>query len=607
MQLATDMELVREYALGKSEEAFAALVSRHLNLVYSGALRQVRNRQLAEEVAQVVFTILAEKASSLSKETILPGWLYRTTRYASLTVLRSESRRQKREQEHMQEIAGTGAGSEIDWDQIAPVLDDAMNHLGEKDRDAVVLHFFEKKNLREVAQTLGINEAAAQKRVSRAVEKLRAVFKRHGTVVPALALTTLISAQSVQAAPAALGSAIAKSVVLKTVAAPATLAIIESTLKLMAWTKLKTTIVTVAAAVVVLGTGTGVLYTVLTQKAVRPELAGFWAGTLETRGGHRRIVLKISKDSGGGYSATFDSIDQGAKDIPVSSVSFSNQTVRLAIKSLKYGGFTGEMNKTGSEIVGTFQEDTVLPLSLIRTNSHAIPATLPMSAFVPRAGSDLQGYWKGALHVGNAELRIALKISEPTDGEVTAFFQSLDQGGTDIPVSGINYAKPTLNFDIATVGGHYEGYLNKEGTEFSGNWMQGGARLPLVLVRSRPEQPAAKPGPAEYSYSKESELQGFWTGVLNVNGADLRLVLKLARASDGTISGLLDSIDQGVKDMPISRFSRTTSDVVFELPGIGATYRGTLERGKLNGTWEQGPGAWPLDFVRTNLPTPGVR
>src|SRR5258706_2309990 len=147
MQLAADVELVREYALSGSEEAFASLVSRHLNLVYSAALRQVRNHQLAEEIAQVVFTILAEKAGSLSKETILPGWLYRTTRYASMTVLRSESRRQKREQEHMQlEIAGTGADSETDWDQIAPVLDDAMNQLGDKDRDVVVLHFFEQKN-----------------------------------------------------------------------------------------------------------------------------------------------------------------------------------------------------------------------------------------------------------------------------------------------------------------------------------------------------------------------------------------------------------------------------------------------------------------------------
>src|SRR5258708_23971454 len=100
--MTDDMELVRQYARWKSEEAFAALVSRHVNLVYSVALRQVRDAHLAEEITQAVFIILARKAGSLGPKTILPGWLCRTARYASANALTMQWRRQRREQEaHM--------------------------------------------------------------------------------------------------------------------------------------------------------------------------------------------------------------------------------------------------------------------------------------------------------------------------------------------------------------------------------------------------------------------------------------------------------------------------------------------------------------------------
>src|SRR5437870_3716401 len=97
-----DIGLVHDYVVNQSEAAFATLVERHLNLVYSSALRQVRDAQLAQEVTQVVFTILAQKAARLGRETIVSGWLYRTTRFAAITALRAEQRRQKREQEFMQ-------------------------------------------------------------------------------------------------------------------------------------------------------------------------------------------------------------------------------------------------------------------------------------------------------------------------------------------------------------------------------------------------------------------------------------------------------------------------------------------------------------------------
>ncbi|MDE3100559.1 MAG: sigma-70 family RNA polymerase sigma factor, partial [Verrucomicrobiota bacterium] len=144
-----DLTLLRDYARQNSESAFAALVSRHVNLVYSVARRQVRDADMAEEITQAVFIILARKAGSLRDGTILSGWLCRTARYAGLKALRREDRRQRREQEaHMQSILNQGGdaappANEETWAQIASLLDGAMGKLGRKDHDALVLRFFE--------------------------------------------------------------------------------------------------------------------------------------------------------------------------------------------------------------------------------------------------------------------------------------------------------------------------------------------------------------------------------------------------------------------------------------------------------------------------------
>src|SRR6202142_2586673 len=169
--MTDDMALVREYAQSNSEQAFATLVSRHVNLVYSVALRQVRDPHLAEEITQGVFIILARKAKSLSPKTILSGWLCRTARNVSGRALRTERRRQIHEQEAQMQSTLNEPDSDA-WQQIAPLLDEALNCLGTKEHDAVVLRFFDGKELKHVGAAMGTGEDAARKRVNRGVEKL---------------------------------------------------------------------------------------------------------------------------------------------------------------------------------------------------------------------------------------------------------------------------------------------------------------------------------------------------------------------------------------------------------------------------------------------------
>ncbi|HEX3856554.1 MAG TPA: sigma-70 family RNA polymerase sigma factor, partial [Verrucomicrobiae bacterium] len=142
-----DNELLRQYAEANSGIAFAQIVTRHLNLVYSVALRNVGNVHAAQEISQAVFIILARKAKNLSSKTILSGWLHQTTRLTAANYLRTELRRQNREQEAFMQSTLNESESEA-WTQIAPILDEAISKLGARDRDAIVLRFFENKSAR---------------------------------------------------------------------------------------------------------------------------------------------------------------------------------------------------------------------------------------------------------------------------------------------------------------------------------------------------------------------------------------------------------------------------------------------------------------------------
>jgi len=253
-----DLDLLWEYAGTQSEEAFATLVSRHINLVYSVALHQLRDHAAAEEVAQAVFIILARKAGSVGPRTILSAWLCRTAQYAAANVAKADRRRKDREQEiYMQSLSDQSQPENSPWSDISPLLNTAMAELGEKDHSAIVLRFFEGKNMKEIGAALGVNENAATTRVSRAVEKLRKFFVKRGINLSTAALGGAISSNSIQAAPVSLAKAVTVAALTKgATASGSTLAVIKGALKLMAWSKAKVAILVGAGVLLTAGTMT---------------------------------------------------------------------------------------------------------------------------------------------------------------------------------------------------------------------------------------------------------------------------------------------------------------------------------------------------------------
>ncbi|MCC6822311.1 MAG: sigma-70 family RNA polymerase sigma factor [Verrucomicrobia subdivision 3 bacterium] len=250
MQPPSDAQLLRAYADHGTESAFAKIVARHTDLVYSAALRQVYSPDLAHDVTQSVFTDLARKArtvgATLSPEESLVGWLYRGTRFAARDLYRNETRRTQRERQAMEQLHPT-SDTAPDWEQLRLALDDAMSELDDTDRDAVLLRYFKNHDLRTVGATLGISDDAAQKRVSRAVERLREFFAKRGVTVGTSGLAVVISANAVQAAPMGLAIAISNAAVL-TGTTLTTTATVTAT-KAIAMTALQKTIVTATIAV----------------------------------------------------------------------------------------------------------------------------------------------------------------------------------------------------------------------------------------------------------------------------------------------------------------------------------------------------------------------
>jgi len=256
----TDAQLLRDYAGSGSEAAFAELVGRYAGLVHAAALRQTGNSDWAEEVTQAVFVLLARKAGTLSPDTVLAGWLMRATRFAASDLLRSERRRLARETAAYQmndraESESSSEGGRL-WDRIAPVLDACLARLREGDRNALLLRYFQNRSLAEVGTSLGVAEDAARKRVTRALDRLRAELARQGAVASTAVLPEILLRE---AAPTASGPLIGSTV--SAALAPAASAgsrvagLSESVARDMTWAGLKVWLAAAASAAALLGAG----------------------------------------------------------------------------------------------------------------------------------------------------------------------------------------------------------------------------------------------------------------------------------------------------------------------------------------------------------------
>ena len=239
----TDAELLRDYAANQSEAAFGEIVRRYADFVYSAALRQVGSPESARDVAQIVFTDLARKARSLNANTVLIGWLAHAARLAALEQRRRDRRRLHRERQAMEWHESSSEVSN-NWDEMRPILDEAIAALGDEDRNALLLRFFKDESLTSVGATLGISEDAAQKRVARALGKLREFLTGHGISATAAALSVALAANAVQAAPLNLAGSLTMNALTGAATGSSTL----SFSKLLTITNMKTAILILALA-----------------------------------------------------------------------------------------------------------------------------------------------------------------------------------------------------------------------------------------------------------------------------------------------------------------------------------------------------------------------
>ena len=311
--MTDDLKLLRAYGTHGSEDAFRTLVERHLGLVYASALRQVGDTHLAQDVAQAVFLILARKAATLGPGIVLSGWLFRTTRFASNAALRTAKRRQHWEQKSAQmQPTITESSPDPSWSEIAPLLDEAISKLGETDRHAILLRFFERQEFREVGRAIGSGEDAAKKRVSRALEKMRRFFARRGVALSITVLAGAVSAHGVQAAPAALSAAI--PALLAAPASTTLLGLISQTMKAMFVSKLKTAAALTSALIGLGGAGSLVVATVargptdtfVLSDGTQAKLLGVTVGTNTTfRFGSvfERLQARLPGQAGAGAAA----------------------------------------------------------------------------------------------------------------------------------------------------------------------------------------------------------------------------------------------------------------------------------------------------------------
>jgi RNA polymerase sigma factor (sigma-70 family) len=594
----SDNQLIAEYDVHRGGDAFAALVRQHINLVFATALRQVGDHGAAEEITQNVFVALAQAAGKLKSHPTIAGWLHRTTLNKSREWLRSELRRNRREQVAVSRELAAAEGDSV-WSPLVPLLDEALLKLGEPDRQAVIMHYLEGQTFQEVGSTLGVAEDTVRKRVNRCLDELSHFFRRRGFEVP-MAVGAPLFALSVHTAPSSLAaSATSAGLAAHSAASTTTLTLIKGALKFMAWTKTKTAIIT-GVAILLAGGGGAVAYhavRAMRTTAALTTMQGNWEGTLHMNGVELRLVFKIFKTNDM-FHVTMDSIDQGAKDIPVPTLSAAGRSLRLSMPALDVD-YRGTLNPDGTEFSGTFKQLKYSShLTLTRTDQPDTVAEITADQVAPQQNSDLQGVWQGTLMAGNTPLRLGLRIAEPSPGTFQALLDSLDQGVRGVPIPTFVYNKPEVHFAIASISGDFTGNLNNDDDRITGTWKQLGRKYPLTFERVKTNAVAADDVQADYGSGASYQIQGHWKGALSVKGMQLRIVFHIALMPDGSYAATMDSPDQGATGIPATTAECAYPNVKLSWSAIGGVFTGKMSNGKLSGKWSQSNLSFPLELEK---------
>ena len=244
----SDTELLHEYLATGSEPAFAELVQRYVNLVYSAARRQVRDTHMAEDITQAVFIVLARKAARIRNPAMLGAWLLKTARQTSCNAIRFERCRRRHELEAAtMKIAQEQTGAEPAAARIEGVLDEFLSRLGQRDRGAIVLRYLADKSVNDVALALHISPPAAQKRITRALSRFKNLLARHGIVTAGAALEQGLCSQVLLAAPPGLALLASSSAIGKAAGGLGPL-LARSTIKTLFWAKIQSLILGLAAS-----------------------------------------------------------------------------------------------------------------------------------------------------------------------------------------------------------------------------------------------------------------------------------------------------------------------------------------------------------------------
>lgn len=336
------------------------------------------------------------------------------------------------------------------------------------------------------------------------------------------------------------------------------------------------------------------------------DLAGSWTGTIELDEKKKialRVVMHFTPNADQGLTGKIDSPDQGAKDIPMTSVLFNAGALQVESEGIA-ATYIGRLGLDKNEITGHWnQGGKGFPV----TFKKGAPKDMAPGSVSYKGGpgdSKAVGYWLGTLDLGENKLRLALRIGKNQDKKLLAYMDSLDQGARDLPAGEVKIDGDSISLAWPLLNAKYKAEVGKAGNEISGTWTQMGKSNPLKMQRtaenanSMVKDLSFKPAP--------DDVTGLWEGVLEEEklGLRLRLGIKIGKDPKGEYSGSMDSLDQGVKDLPISTISFAKPDVKLEWKGLKASFEGTLQPdGKtLDGNFVQAGRTFPLKLVQAEAP-----